>query len=77
MLSLSRKCVGALRQLHNDEGGESGIQMVAVLALAAVCMFGVGKLAGIGAGEGGNSGLFGGIKDKIKSFLPSAIGSFF
>ena len=41
MVRLSQKFAGAVAKLHSDEGGESGVQMVMVLALAAICMFGI------------------------------------
>ena len=69
MVRLSRKFAGAVAKLHSDEGGESGVQMVMVLALAAICMFGIGKLSGVGSGEDNQDGIFGVVKNKLKGLL--------
>ena len=69
MVRLSQKFAGAVAKLHSDEGGESGVQMVMVLALAAICMFGIGKLSGVGSGEDNQDGIFGVVKNKLKGLL--------
>lgn len=74
MVGVSRKFVAAVSRFHNDEGGESGVQMVMVLALAAICMFGIGKIAGVGGGEDEQNGIFGVVKIKVKSLLGAILG---
>ncbi len=74
MVGVSRKFVAAVSRFHNDEGGDSGVQMVMVLALAAICMFGIGKIIGVGSGEDDQSGIFGVVKKKITRLLGGILG---
>ena len=70
-----------VRIFHEDEGGMEALQIVAILAVAAVSLFGVNKIGGIAGG--GDKGLFGMAGNWLGSLLggsgslPSNGGSFF
>jgi hypothetical protein len=78
MLISAKRSVASMastvRGFHEDEGGESGVQMVMVLALAAICIFGIGKLTGISGGNDTDGGVFGLIKNKVSGLLGGVLG---
>ena len=67
---------------HEDEGGMEALQIVAILAIAAVSLFGVNKIGGMfGGGSGSGSGLLGMATDWLGDALtgssPDKDGGFF
>jgi Flp pilus assembly pilin Flp len=58
-----------IRRFNEDEEGAEAFQIVMVLALAAIVLFGIGELTGISGGADTNGGLFGVIKDKLGGLL--------
>lgn len=63
-----------LVSFHQDEEGMEALQIIMVLAIAAMVVLGVNKVSGIQ--EGGQSGIWGSISESIGGFLPDIGGLF-
>lgn len=66
-----KKFQSVVAKFHRDEVGMESVQIIMILAIAAMVCLGVTKVAGTSTSEGGSGdGLFGGISSTISSILP-------
>lgn len=50
--------VGRLQQLHRDEAGMETVQIIMIMAIAAMVLMGVNKVTGVSLAGDANGGLF-------------------
>jgi len=69
------------RKFHAGEEGMESIQVVMILAISAMVLFGVNSIAGVSGGAAGGSssgsGLLGGVGKMIGSLVPGVVSNVF
>jgi len=69
-------CRAIVRRFDRDEAGMETVQIILILAVAAMTLMGTQKMCGVSAGESKNSGIFGSVGGLLGGLLDKGVGSF-